>query len=322
MGRRKKVNKEEDLLFDKNDEYDQADVIRIIRVYHLALDAGEITVVQDMLDQIYNLTEKYVYKMLWTNCRALMQNISWREEVVQEVWIKIFSEIRNYNPEKGAITTFMKPWIRHVISDYTSRNFRKTSVYYSNNMTKVSGAQNYAKQFGMDPTDTDTLASLTGLSAATVKNTLELMARKDTVSYEAITNAGADFTSRIKGPEESIMEAEAERNLRGILEEVLDDEEKRLLELLLTPENPSKSHSSYREMVEQIPGSNVPKIKRKISKIITKLKNDRRFAQMYPSIIAQEKALEEGYIPVLDNDDDLSEIEEQYAEFAAEGGKK
>ena len=86
-----------------------------------------------------------------------------------------------------------------------------------------------------------------------------------------------------------------------------------LLEILVNPENSNKRHSSYREIAEKIPGSNIPKIKRKISRITTKLKNNKRFAQLYPYIIAQEKALENNYIPVLDADDD--EETGMYEEF-------
>ena len=94
---------------------------------------------------------------------------------------------------------------------------------------------------------------------------------------------------------------------------VLTDEELNLLELLLNPENSSKKHSSYREIAEQIPGSNIPKVKRKISRITTKLKNNKRFAQLYPYIIAQEKALEDNYIPVMG--DDGNEDDDMYEEF-------
>ena len=85
---------------------------------------------------------------------------------------------------------------------------------------------------------------------------------------------------------------------------MLTDEELQLLSLLLNPENANKKHSSYREIAEQIPGSNIPKIKRKISRITTKLKNNKRFAQMYPYIIAQEKVL-----------DDTDEVDEMYENF-------
>lgn len=302
-------------VFNKNEKYSQEEIEKLIKIYHMALEAGDNDTIQDAFTKIYNFIEKYVYKTLWDNYRTLMQNKYHREDIIQEVWLRIFSELKNYNPEKGAITTFIAPWIRHVVSDYASKNFRKTSVYYANAMKKINGAQNYCKQFGLNEDDIDTLMNLTGLSEATVKNTLDLMSKKDNVSYEALIDAGADYMSGIKGPEESVIESESEKDLHELLVDVLTDEEMFLLKLLMNPENSNKKHSSYREIAEQIPGSNIPKIKRKISRITTKLKNNNRFAQLYPYIIAQEKALEDNYISVLDSEDEDENIEELYDDF-------
>lgn len=307
------LNDEEKQVYEKNSQYTQEEIEKLIKIYHMALEAGDNDTVQDAFNKIYYFIEKYVYKTLWENYRTLMQNSYHREDVVQEVWLKIFHELKNYDPDKGAITTFIAPWIKHVVSDYASRNFRKTSVYYANAMKRINGAQNYCKQYGLNPDDVDTIMNLTGLSEATVKNTIDLMSKKDSVSYEALIDAGADYMAMIKGPEESVIESESEKNLRDLLEDVLTDEELMLLEILVNPENSNKRHSSYREIAEKIPGSNIPKIKRKISRITTKLKNNKRFAQLYPYIIAQEKALENNYIPVLDADDD--EETGMYEEF-------
>ena len=302
-------------VYSKNDKYDQEEIKKLIKVYHMALEAEDNETVQDAFNKIYYFIEKYVYKTLWDNYRTLMQNQYHREDIIQEVWMKIFSELKNYDPDKASLTTFITPWIKHVVSDYASKNFRKTSVYYANAMKKINGAQNYCKQYGLNADDIETIMNLTGLSEATVKNTLDLMSKKDNVSYEALIDAGADYTASIKGPEESFIEAESEKNLAELLNDVLTEEEKTLLFLLLNPDNDNKTHSSYRELAEQIPGSNIPKIKRKISMITTKLKNNKRFEQLYPYIIAQEKALEDNYIPVLNEDEEADEEFEEFEKF-------
>ena len=87
----------------------------------------------------------------------------------------------------------------------------------------------------------------------------------------------------------------------------LPEQQRRVLELKVFRD------MSYREIAEQIPGSNIPKIKRKISRITTKLKNNQRFGQLYPYIIAQEKALENNYMPVLDDDGD--DDDDMYNDF-------
>lgn len=312
-------SEKKEVVYTKNEKYGQDEINKLVKIYHMAQKAGDEVTVQDAYTKLYYHIEKYVYKTLWDNYGTLMRNNHHRDDIIQDVWVKILTELKNYDPDKGAITTFIAPWIRHVVSDYASKNFRKTSVYYANAMKQINGAQNYCKQYGLNPDDIETLITLTGLSEATIKNTLDIMSKKDSVSYEALIDAGADYVTTIKGPEESVIESESERNLKEVLDDVLTDEELELLQLLLNPENVNKKHSSYREIAEQVPGSNIPKIKRKISRITTKLKNNKRFAELYPYIIAQEKALENNYIPVLD-DDGYENIDEEYSEFDSENG--
>lgn len=315
MGKKKKEPKEYAVIYQKNQKYKQEDINKLIRIYHLALDAEDNQTVQDTCNRIYEIIEKYVYKTLWSNYRTLMKNPNHREDIIQEVWIKIFSELKKYDPDKGAITTFIAPWIKHVVAEYTSKNFKKTSVYYASAMQKVNGAQNYAKQYGLNPDDIDLIMNLTGLSEATVKSTIDIMQRKDYVSYEALVDVGADYISQIKGPEESVLDSESEKDLYDLLHDILSDDELLIITMLLNPENDEKKHSSYREIADQIPGSNIPKIKRQVSRIVSKLKNNKRFGQLYPYIISQEKALENNFLPILDSENVSNEIEDAYKEF-------
>ena len=131
---------EKKVVYSSNGKYDPQEINKLVKVYHMALEAGDNATVQDAFTQIYYFIKNYVYKTLWDNYRTLMQNRYHQEDIVQDVWIKIFSELKNYDPDKGAITTFIAPWIRHVVSDYASKNFRKTSVYYANAMKKINGA--------------------------------------------------------------------------------------------------------------------------------------------------------------------------------------
>lgn len=295
-------------VFKKNEKYEQDEIDKLVRIYHMAVEAGDNQTVQDAFTKIYLFIEKYVYKTLWKNYHTLMQNKYHREDIIQEVWLKVFNELKKYDPNKGAITTFIAPWIKHVVSDYASRNFRKTSVYYATAMKKINGAQNYCKQYGLND-DIEMLVNLTGLSEATIKNTLDIMSKQDNMSYENLIDAGADYVAPIKGPEETVIEDETERELTELLNDILSEEEVSLLHMLMNPYNVSKDHSSYREIAEQIPGSNIPKVKRKISRMTTKIKNNPKFAKMYPYIIAQERLLDEGYSPVMNEDDYDDDIE-------------
>lgn len=312
--------------YKSNGDYDPNKINKLIKIYRMASEAGDKETISDTYAQIYDHIYKYVYQTLWKHYSGLMKS-EHREDVIQEIWLKIFSEIKNFDPDKGSITTFIAPWIKHVVSDYASKNFRNTTVYYANNIKKISGAQNCCSQLGLNPNDIEVLMQLTGLSEITVKNSIALIKKKDNVSYEALVDAGVDYRTSIKGPEEAVLEAESEKDLNELLDATLDDEERLIVSILLDPENISKTHSSYREIVQQIPGSNIPQIKKKVSKITAKLKDSSKFKKLYPYILAQEKALEDNYIPVMDNTTDeememYANFEDEDFGFEADGWKK
>ena len=164
-------SEKKEVVYTKNEKYGQDEINKLVKIYHMAQKAGDEVTVQDAYTKLYYHIEKYVYKTLWDNYGTLMRNSHHRDDIIQDVWVKILTELKNYDPDKGAITTFIAPWIRHVVSDYASKNFRKTSVYYANAMKQINGAQNYCKQYGLNPDDIETLITLTGLSEATIKNT-------------------------------------------------------------------------------------------------------------------------------------------------------
>lgn len=290
-------------IYKKNEDYTQDEIIKLISIYQLASEAGDNKTVQDAFDKIYSFIEKYVYNVLWKNYGTIMKNPQFRDDLMQEVWLKIFTEIKNYNPEKGAITTFIAPWIKHVVAEYSSKNFRNTSVYYANAIKKVNGAQNYCKQNGIIP-DMDNICKLSGMSETTVKNALELLEKKDHISYESLLYSGVEHVSPIKGPEESAIEMEASENLTEIINEVLNEEERQVLSLLLSPSDPGKDHASYREIMERIPGSNIPRIKRIVSRITSKLKANQKFNAYFGYILEPEETFNDNKIPVLDADED------------------
>ena len=70
-------------VYSKNDKYDQEEIKKLIKVYHMALEAEDNETVQDAFNKIYYFIEKYVYKTLWDNYRTLMQNQYHREDIIQ-----------------------------------------------------------------------------------------------------------------------------------------------------------------------------------------------------------------------------------------------
>lgn len=298
----------------KNEQYSQDEVNKLMETYHAALDSGDQQTLQETTGQIVRFIEKYVYKTLWETCPTIMQNPMYSEDLKQEVWAHILKELKKYNPEKGALTTFVKYCIRHAVADFSSRNFHNTSTYYAAAMQKVASAKNFCRQAGLDANDMDVLVRQTGLTETTIKHVLAQMEQQDKTSYEALVDTGIDYAANIKSPESSLMEAEFTQEFMDVCEEVLTKDEWEFFFLLVNPGEDGKTHASYRELQACYPGSNIPMIKKKASRILAKLSSSDRIVRLIPQLKKHEKDLEEIFIPVFDGDDE-DEVDNMYSNF-------
>ena len=79
-----KQNEKYDVVYNKNSGYSQSEVTKLIKIYHMAMAAGDNVTVQDAYTKIYFFIAKYVYKTLWGNYHTLMQNKYHREDITTE----------------------------------------------------------------------------------------------------------------------------------------------------------------------------------------------------------------------------------------------
>lgn len=304
--------------YKSNKNYSRGKIAQVMAVYQMAKAAGDDITLREATEEIYKFAEKYVYKTLWNRYATLMRS-SYKNDIVQEVWAKIFKEIGRYNPDIASITTFLSFWITHAVSDYTSRRFTNTSVYYASAIKKVAGAQAYCRQKSIKDTP-EIISTLTGLPPITVDACLDIMSKKSTVSYEVLVDAGFERQSSFKSPEETAMEHESERKISGIMSDVLTNEEMEIAKILINPSDDSKQHSSYREIMQLIPNSNVPKIKRAVSRITKKLLENEEFKSYFPYITQQEELIDNAESPIIgiDKASDEADLEA----FCPDGIKK
>lgn len=242
-----------------------------------------------------------------------MSNTQTRDDLVQDIWEKIFSEIKKYDPRKGTLTTFVDPWIRHVVTNYSCKHFSKTSPYYTNALKKIDEAINQCKVEGISP-ELAVLSHYSGLPMTTIKNAMKIAQMKDMLSFENSVKE-EEYIERVKGPEEIVMMAESNRILDDILKTTLTDFEKSVLNLLLNPRDPEKKHSSYREISEQLE-SNISKIKRTVSRIVAKLEANTSFNTYYSYIFRSKDVLDKDELPIIGDDEDG--LEEEFQEFISE----
>lgn len=268
-------------------------------------------------DSVLDMSEaffgrSYVYSVMWETYPTIMRNPLHRDDVIDEIWCVIFEQIDNYDCSKSSLTTFVLPWIRHVVTEYCSRNFHKTTSYYADGIRKVSAAMNYCQEKNI-PSSIETLQKLTGLRIPTIKKCIDLLSKKDVVSYEVLSENGFEQSSSLSSPENIFFKNEETESFNHILEESLTEEELEIMILLLQPDNPAKLKASYREIAQKT-HTNVPYVKDCISRATMKLKNNKELLREYPNVIKMyDESMVGESAPVLD-DGDL--IKEQYEELS------
>lgn len=131
-------------------------------------------------EQIWNEVAGFVKTMIGRY--GELGNIHY-SDLINESAIAIFSNIDNYNPEKGTISTYLTPHIVHVLSEYITKEMNKTSAYYSGNIRKVEKAINYFAGKNITPTTVD-ICSYTGLSITKVEDALIGINAKNFVSID------------------------------------------------------------------------------------------------------------------------------------------
>lgn len=298
--------------YKKNENYSQEVLAQIMNSYKIACTYGNDVLKKDMLEKLYYFGRSYVYSVMWETYPTIMRNPLHRDDVIDEIWCVIFDQIDNYDCSKSSLTTFVLPWIRHVVTEYCSRNFHKTTSYYADGIRKVSAAMNYCQEKNI-PSSIETLQKLTGLRIPTIKKCIDLLSKKDVVSYEVLSENGFEQSSSLSSPENIFFKNEETESFNHILEESLTEEELEIMILLLQPDNPAKLKASYREIAQKT-HTNVPYVKDCISRATMKLKNNKELLRKYPNVIKMyDESMVGESAPVLD-DGDL--IKEQYEELS------
>lgn len=101
--------------YKKNENYSQEVLAQIMNSYKIACTYGNDVLKKDMLEKLYYFGRSYVYSVMWETYPTIMRNPLHRDDVIDEIWCVIFEQIDNYDCSKSSLTTFVLPWIRHVV---------------------------------------------------------------------------------------------------------------------------------------------------------------------------------------------------------------
>ncbi len=204
-------------VYEKNKNYDPEKMRKAVAIHRAAKAIGDMETMKAQNEIIYAFLENYVYKVLSTNFGRVMRDKWLQKDIVNEVWVTIFEHIDRYDADKGSPTTFVFPWIKHVIGEVTSAHYRKTTPYFAGACRKIQSAQNYCETRRIEASVSN-ICRLTGLPLTTVNRGLKLILRANTQSLEALTEAdGVSAKGSTFEPEREALINEKNEAIRGFL---------------------------------------------------------------------------------------------------------
>lgn len=113
------------------------------------------------------------------------------DDVYMEVWAGTWGKFKDYDHRKGQISTYINRDIKHIITEYISKNKYHTSPYYAKNIKKVSEAIEEYEQDHI-PVTSELIRAKTGQSLKTINRCMEMLKIYPKVSMDALMEAGYD----------------------------------------------------------------------------------------------------------------------------------
>lgn len=152
----------------------------IMEVYKTDKKKGNVKMIEKYSDYVHYVIKKYYP--------------SFRKEVAdmyQQGVIGIMNAMRTYHPDKGSFSTYSTPFIKKELSNHIRFMACESSEYFASVHNSVERAKNKLEADGKDVA-VDLIIQETGLSNKIVKR--ELKVDRTKVSYDVLTNMGADMT--------------------------------------------------------------------------------------------------------------------------------
>lgn len=267
------------MVYKKNENYNKEHLKKIINTYRIAKKNGMTDLQERQAELIYDYIKRYVEKYLWEHYSTLMHNPQHKDDIIQDVWVKIFEKLDTYDPDKGSLTTFAKPWIKHVVSNYYSNTMCQTTTYYGNALSKVRGAVNMCTQRGIVPTEA-LIEQITNLPDSTIAHCLRLL-ENNKVSYNDALEE--DVVEYIPSPEETSIRNDFTEKFNEFLSQNLTEQELEVIKHLVNPLDSRKDRASYREIAAET-HMNMPQVKDLVSSVAQKMKNSSILKTYYPEL--------------------------------------
>lgn len=229
-------------------------------------------------------------------------------DLLQEGYVGVAMGMKKYDPDISMPSTFFFPYIKHEMQGFITRNIDKTTSHYSANIKKINKAIEILDEKGIQYTNVD-IAIQTGMTIETVDQSLSIRNRRDEVHIDACPPNVIDAeleNSRVKTPEQELMETEEKELIYRTLNTLLTEDEITILEYHFGLNDVDTISEGEIAKKLQIPKD---KVKRILNRAIRKLRGS-ELANLYNDSVQKEKKhLEEVHIAFIPREATQSDID-------------
>ena len=180
------------------------------------------------------------------------------DDVVSACRCEVLSEMKNYDPEKGAPTTYFSFIILHAISQYSDTHYNKSTQHYSQIANRVRTAVRTLRADGIENPSPGTIATRANLTVKQVMDGLSIIRAANEKSISETEGTREYLAMYTKSTEEDYLKRE-EKNMWVRAMNEIDDNAAQAFMLFYGIESPPMSCAEIAKVVG-IPQKDVKRI--------------------------------------------------------------
>lgn len=200
----KKVNDSKQLDIDENKA--------LMAMYH----SGNPDLKEEAIVRLFEKAEMFIWHFIKKQHPTLYGDPYYNEELFSCCKIAFLENIKDFDPEKGTLSTFLTLPFKHEMYEWVNRDLNDASGYHAKMMIQVQDAQKTLWARNVEPTPA-AISNLTGLSVKKVEQTLLRIEAKKTQTCDSEEQWEEAVKGNCKSPEEMFLENEEHEALARAL---------------------------------------------------------------------------------------------------------
>lgn len=239
---------------------------------------------------VLNRTEEYLWDLIQSfaahvfnqMARRADLNREQRADLMMDLYLIWYEKLYDYDPEKGAPTTFFNHPFKQVVTKYLEKNIWHRNSYDAGNYMKVEAAKIALKRKGNYSPDPELLSSMTGMSPKVIKGAEYYGSNSARVDVDACIH----LKSSIESPEEAFIQKEFNEVLYNALMK-LSDLEREII--LLSINGSGKSGKTSLESISETLDMPINQVKIIYNQGITKLAKNKEIKYRWYGMNSRER---------------------------------